>query len=262
MKVELERITLQVLSDGEFRLDGGAMFGPVPKDRWREWCPPDERNRIRLQTHTLLVLGPDFVLLVDPGIGDDVDRDLFAVTKEPTLEASLAGAGIATKDVTHVVFTHLHFDHAGGGDRFPNATYLVQQREWDSFGIRAVRMTRSYREADRPPEARVRLIDGRAEPLPGVVLTPTGGHTLGHQVVVLEDAAIFWGDLLPTAHHVSPARVLAYDLEPLRVIGQKSLLLETAAERRWLCFLYHDLDPRPGRIDRDEKGRYRLERTQ
>ncbi|MHC4473687.1 MAG: MBL fold metallo-hydrolase [Planctomycetota bacterium] len=260
MTVELENLTIDVLSDGEFRLDGGAMFGMVPRERWREWCPPDERNRIRLQTHTLLVRGPDFVLLADPGIGDDVDRDWFAVTKEPSLEDSLGSVGLSPEDVTHVVFTHLHFDHAGGGDRFPNAEYIVQREEWDSMTLRAVRMSKSYRRGDRPPKERTRFLEGHAEPLPGVVLRPTGGHTLGHQVMVLEDAAIFWGDLMPTAHHVSPARLMAYDLTPLTVIDQKLLLLAESEEKGWLSFLYHDLDPRPGRITRDAKRRFHLER--
>jgi len=258
--VELAGIRLDVLSDGEFRLDGGAMFGMVPRERWEHWCPPDDRNRIRLQTHTLLARGDGFALLVDPGLGADLDADLFAIAKVPTLEESLAGVGLAPEDVTHVAFTHLHFDHAGGGDRFPNAEYLVQRAEWDSMSLPEIRMTRSYRESDRPPEDRTRLLDGVSAPFPRVEFRPTGGHTLGHQVLIFEDAAIFWGDLLPTAHHVSPARVMAYDLAPLRVIGQKSLLLEEAAEKNWLGFLYHDLDPRPGRVVKDEKGRFRLER--
>jgi glyoxylase-like metal-dependent hydrolase (beta-lactamase superfamily II) len=257
MSHPLFRLTLTVLSDGEFGLDGGAMFGMVPRERWIGWCPPDERNRVRLATHTLLVRGPDFVLLVDPGIGDTVDRDAFAVTKEPTLEASLKAEGLGPGDVTHVTYTHLHFDHAGGGDRFPNAIYLVAAREWEAFRHPSVLHNRSYRREDRPPADRMRLVEGENEPLPGVRFRPTGGHTPGHQVVIFEDRAIFWGDLFPTRHHLSPPRIMAYDLDPLRVIDQKTELLAESASKRWLNFLYHDLDPAPFRIG-EAGGRFSI----
>jgi len=251
--IELGNLRIDVLSDGEFRLDGGAMFGMVPRERWKEWCPPDERNRIRLQTHGLLVRGPDFVLVVEPGIAEEIDRDLFAVTKKPTLESSLAEHGVSPEGVTHVTCTHLHFDHAGGGDRFPNATYLVQRREWETANSPHLLHSRSYRSQDLPPEDRLVLVEGEAEPLPGVALRLTGGHTPGHQVVIFEDRAIFWGDLLPTVHHLSPPRTMAYDFSPLDVVDAKILLMGEAARKDWVCFLYHDLDPRPARITADGK---------
>lgn len=257
MSRELFRLTLDVLSDGEFRLDGGAMFGMVPRERWREWCPPDDRNRIRLQTHTLLVRGPDFVLLVDPGIGDAVDRDMFAVAKEPTLEESLAAHGLAPADVTHVTYSHLHFDHAGGGDRFPAATYLVQKAEWEAREHPHALHRASYLTADRPPADRTKLLDGDGEPLPGVRTRVTGGHTPGHQVVILEDRAIFWGDVFPTRHHLSPARTMAYDLDPLRVSDARTELMEESAAKGWLNYLYHDLDPAPFALKKEAR-RFRI----
>ena len=257
MSHDLFRLKLDVLSDGEFKLDGGAMFGMVPRERWVEWCPPDDRNRIRLQTHTLLVRGPDFVLLVDPGIGATVDRDAFAVGKEPTLEGALAELGIAPADVTHVTYSHLHFDHAGGGDRFPNATYLVQHREWDQHANPPVLHNRSYRAEDRPPVGRTKLLEGDVEPLPGVAMRRTGGHTPGHQVVIFEDRAIFWGDLFPTRHHLSPPRTMAYDLDPLRVVTAKTELMTESARKGWLNFLYHELDPAPFTLS-ERDGRFRI----
>lgn len=250
-------LEIDVLSDGEFRLDGGAMFGMVPRERWAAWMEPDERHRIRLQTHGLLVRGKGFALVVEPGIGADVDRDLFAIVKRPTLEESLAVCGVVPEDVTHVTFTHLHFDHAGGGDRFPRATYVVQRAEWEAMTSPSVLHNRSYRAEDRPPGDRLRLIDGETELLPGVVGRPEPGHTPGHQVLVLGGEALFWGDHLPTRHHLSPARTMAYDLEPARVAASKAALLEESAERGWLNFLYHDLEPEPFRILRDGR-RYRI----
>jgi glyoxylase-like metal-dependent hydrolase (beta-lactamase superfamily II) len=220
----------------------------VPRERWKFLCPPDEQNRIRLGTHGLLVQGDDFTLVIEPGISGDVDRDLFAVTKEPTLEESLASHGVEAESVSHVLFTHLHFDHAGGGDRFPNATYVVQRREWEAMTSPDVLHSRSYRPEDRPPEDRLHLVDGAAEPLPGVAVRLTGGHTPGHQVVILEEQALFWGDLMPTRHHLSPPRFMAYDLMPQDVARQKIALLAESTEKGWLNFLYHELDPTPRRL--------------
>ncbi len=231
------------------------MFGMVPRERWKQWCPPDERNRIRLATHGLLVRGDDFTLVVEPGISGDVDRELFAITKEPTLEESLAGYGVAPEDVTHVLFTHLHFDHAGSGDRFPNATCIAQLREWEAMTSPNVLHSRSYRRADRPPEERLQLVDGAEEPLSGVAVRRTGGHTPGHQVVILEDQALFWGDLMPTRFHLSPPRFMAYDLMPADVAQRKIELLAESTEKGWLNFLYHELDPVPRRLV-GKDGRY------
>jgi glyoxylase-like metal-dependent hydrolase (beta-lactamase superfamily II) len=255
--VEIGRYRVDVLSDGEFRLDGGAMFGMVPRERWSGWCPPDERNRIRLGTHCRLVRGEGVVLVLEGGIGDTVDRDAFAVTKEPSLEASLESFGLAPEDVTHATHTHLHFDHAGGGDRFPNATYFAQRREIEAMAAPSVLHNRSYRKEDRLPEDRLILLDGDAEILPGIRVRRTGGHTPGHQVVILEDAAIFWGDLFPTRHHLSPARCMAYDLEPARLVETKLELLRESAEKGWWNLLYHELDPQPFRLAA-KGGRYRV----
>jgi glyoxylase-like metal-dependent hydrolase (beta-lactamase superfamily II) len=257
MSIEIGRLRIDVLSDGEFRLDGGAMFGMVPRERWVPLCPPDERNRIRLATHALLVRGPSFALVLEPGIGASVDREAFAVTKEPALESTLAALGVAPDDVTHVLATHLHFDHAGGGNRFPKARYFVQALEWRTMRAPSVLHNRSYRDEDRPPEARLTLLRGEAEVVPGVRVRPTGGPTPGHQVVVLEDAALFWGDLFPTRHHLSPARTMAYDLEPLKVAEAKGKLLAESAAKGWLNFLYHELDPAPFRLSAD-RGRYAI----
>jgi glyoxylase-like metal-dependent hydrolase (beta-lactamase superfamily II) len=257
MTQEIGRLKVDVLSDGEFRLDGGAMFGMVARERWEGLCPPDDRHRIRLATHGLLVRGPGYVLVLEPGIGGTVDRDAFAVTKEPSLETSLAAFGVAPADVTHVLLTHLHFDHAGGGDRFPAARYLVQDLEWRTARAPSVLHNRSYRAEDRLPEDRLTLLRGEAEPLPGIRVRPTGGHTPGHQVVILGDAALFWGDLFPTRHHLSPARTMAYDLEPLAVAERKAALLAESAERGWLNYLYHEIDPRPFRLAAD-RGRYSI----
>jgi glyoxylase-like metal-dependent hydrolase (beta-lactamase superfamily II) len=259
MTIDLGRLRVDVLSDGEFRLDGGAMFGMVPRERWETWCPPDERNRIRLGTHSICVRGPDFVLVVEQGIGEGVDEDLFAIDRSTSLEESLAAIGVAPGDVTHATCTHWHFDHAGGGGRFPNATYFVQRREWEAMTHPSVLHNRSYRIEDRPPEERIEFVDGDAEILPGVAVRLTGGHTPGHQVIVLEDRALFWGDLFPTAHHLSPPRTMAYDLFPADVAEQKIALLAESAEKGWWAFLYHDLDPAPGKVERDGK-RYRLVR--
>lgn len=259
MTIELGGLAIDVVPDCRFRLDGGAMFGMVPRERWEKWFPPDERHRIAMGTHSICVRGPDFVLVVEQGIGAGVDEDLFAIDRSTTLEASLTAIGVDPADVTHATCTHWHFDHAGGGGRFPNATYFVQRSEWAAMTSPSVLHNRSYRVEDRPTEERIEFLDGDAEILPGVAVRLTGGHTPGHQVVILEDRAIFWGDLFPTRFHLSPARTMAYDLNPADVVEQKLELLAESADKGWLGFLYHDLDPTPGRVIRDGK-RYRFER--
>jgi len=253
-------LRLDVLPDGELRLDGGAMFGMVPRERWKEWCPPDERNRIRLATNALLVRGPDFVLLVEQGVSPGADEAAFAVRRDPTIEAGLGELGLSPEDVTHAVLTHLHFDHSGGGTRFPGAEIVVQRRELEAWREPPVLQNRSYLPGDDLPEDRLRVVDGDAEVVPGVAVRRTGGHSPGHQVVVLEDRAIFWGDLFPTEHHLSPPRTMAYDLEPLVVVDVKRELLAESAGKGWLNFHYHDVDPRPTRIVAGGR-RFRLERA-
>jgi len=253
-------LQLHSLSDGFFGLDGGAMFGVVPKPLWERKNPPDERNRIRLASRPLLVVTGDERILIDTGIGDKWDtrqRDIYRIEKTDTIDASLRRAGFAPEDITRVILTHLHFDHAGATTRldvglpvprFPRARHYVQRREWE-IAINLNRRTRgSYIPDDYLPvdnAGLLELLDGDTELVPGVRLVRTGGHTAGHQVVRLESAgstAVYWSDLIPTRTHVAVPYIMGYDSLPLETMEQKERLLARASAEEWLCFFPHDPD--------------------
>lgn len=268
----LGEFELHALSDGYFRLDGGAMFGIVPKPVWEKALPADARNRIRLSLTCLLVKGPKTVL-VDTGMGDKRDArfcELYDVDRSRTLLGGLAAAGVKAEEVDVVVLTHLHFDHAGGATRrgndgsvtatFPNATYIVQEGMWAEALDANPRTKGSYMKEDFVPlqeQGRVKFVRGDEDVAPGVRCRLTGGHVKHHQGVEVESAgrkAFFWGDLLPTTHHVKPAWVMSYDLYPHEVASLKERMVAQAAAEGWLNVFEHDPDVAMGRFVKDEKG--------
>jgi glyoxylase-like metal-dependent hydrolase (beta-lactamase superfamily II) len=271
--VNLGDFRLHCLSDGFFGLDGGAMFGIVPKPVWERTNPPDDRNRIRLALRPLLIVTSSEHVLVDTGIGDKWDArstDVYRIEHTDTIESSLARAGFGPEDITEVVLTHLHFDHAGATTkldesgkpvpRFPNARHYVQQKEWDA-AINTNRRTRgSYRPDDFLPvqaAGLLELIDGPFALERGLELLPTGGHTPGHQVVLIRSdgqAAIYWGDLIPTRSHLATPYIMGYDLAPLETMTQKEKLVGMAIAGRWVSFFEHDPDFASGVIE-EENGK-------
>lgn len=278
--LELGRLRLDVIPCGEFRLDGGAMFGQVPRVRWETFARPDAKHRIVMGTNALLVRGSGFVLLVESGCGTrwtSEEREFFGITDPGALERGLAALGVAPDDVTHVTCSHLHFDHGGGlfageggappeeGDlRFRRALHVLQGVEVDA----AVRPPEFQKASYRGPfgrlrdGARLREVRGDEEILPGVRLRLTAGHTDGHQVVLLgegREKAAFFGDLVPTAWHLPPAYTMAYDLHPQQVMTRKRELLDQASAEGWRACFYHDPDPRPGVVRKDGR-RYVVER--
>jgi len=283
--IDLGALRADVIPCGEFRLDGGAMFGQLPRPRWETMTTPDVRHRIVMGTNALLVRGPQFVLLIESGCGGrwtDSEREFFGIADPGALERGLAARGVRPEDVTHVTASHLHFDHSGGfftgeqaeaGDparddgsdlRFPRAVHVFQGIEWRAATRPPEFQKASYRSpfeaiADR---GRLREVRGDEEILPGVRLRFTGGHTDGHQVIEIDggtDRGVFFGDLVPTEWHLPPAYTMAYDLHPQQVLTKKRELLTEAADRAALAFLYHDPDPRPGRVRRVGK-RFLVER--
>lgn len=267
-------VTFWALDDGPFRLDGGAMYGVVPRVLWEQVSPPDERNRIPMRTRPLLARGPWGRLLVETGLGDTGDgefRDRFAVAHPRRLGEALARLGLSPADIDYVLFTHLHWDHAGGavavrGGRptpfFPRAVHVVQRAAWEAaFDARSPRAASFHPDRLRPLEAsgRLALVGGETEVLPGVRLVPAGGHCEGHAVVLFDTGAgraVFLGDLVPLASHVRPLWVMAYDLWPVRTVRDKEALLRRAAAEDWLAIVYHDPRETFGRIRRDERGRF------
>jgi len=252
-------ITVNPLSDGFFGLDGGAMFGTVPRVLWEKTNPPDESNRILLGLRPLLIRAGSDTIVVDAGIGrkhgNGFNR-MFNVDQSDSLEESLGRCCVHAEDVSCVVLTHLHFDHAGGITKldphgrpvptFPNARHFVQADEWHDATHPNRKTKGSYREDDfRPLEETglLELVDGDLQLVTGVTLVRTGGHTRGHQIVLIESStgpAAYWSDLVPTASHVNIPFVMAYDAYPLETIERKEHLLEQAAQERWTCYFEHE----------------------
>jgi glyoxylase-like metal-dependent hydrolase (beta-lactamase superfamily II) len=268
-------VELTILSDGRFRLDGGAMFGVVPKVLWERVAPADEANRIRLAATSTLVRTRGKNILIETGMGDKWrgrERELFAVEQPPTLTESLAGRGLSPGEIDYVILTHLHFDHAGGATRldgdgrpvpaFPNARYVVQRREWQAAVHPNDRNRASYRPENFLPLAehdQLDLIDGDVLVTEGVRCRLSGGHSAGHQVVVLEGregVACHLGDECPTRAHLPGPWVMAYDLDPVRAMNEKNAYLEHGWKLGWVMIAGHDPENPLFRLRKNEKGRY------
>lgn len=263
---------LHAVSDGTFRLDGGAMFGIVPKPLWEAVAPPDEKNRITLSLTTLLIRTGKANVLVDTGIGGKHDRkflEMYDVRRDRPLPEGLKALGVGPEDVDFVILSHLHFDHAGGatvranGDvapAFPRATYVIQEGMWAEAMEPNPRTKGSYMPEDFVPlrkAGRVKFVKGEEEITPGVRVRLTGGHVKHHQVVVAESRgrkAFYWADLLPTTAHLRPAWVMGYDLYPHEVASLKAKWLEDAVRERWVNVFEHDPKIAMAYVTKQDKG--------
>lgn len=273
--MEIGDYRLDVVSGGPFRLDGGSMFGIVPKALWERVSPPDERNRIRMDANCALIRGGGEVVLVDTGNGTKLkekEQDIFALDPEVTLTGSLQAQGLRPEDVTMVLLTHLHMDHAGGGTlwaddgcavpTFPNARYVVQRVEWEDALHHRSHMRISYRSENLLPleeSGQLRVLEGDTELLPGLRVQVSGGHTRGHQIVFLESGgrtAVCLGDICPLTTHLRPSYLMAYDLYPYDTMRFKMPLIERAAREEWVVVWDHDPDLPVGRIVDGGGGRF------
>ena len=264
--------TVDTVEAGYLWLDGGSMFGSVPKPLWSRTNPPDERNRIRLAMRCMLVRGHGRTVLVDVGLGDKFPeklRDIYRVESEPSLAHSLAALGVTTAEVTDVVLTHLHFDHAGGSTvrtpdglrpAFPNAQWYVQRRNWDNAHAPNPRERASYmpENYDALHEAGVLTFwDGAVEPWPGFESIPVHGHTRGQQVLRVAGgggAVYFVTDVIPTAAHVRIPFVMGYDVAAIETMEEKRAILTRACSENAWVVLEHDPDTAAARpvVDGDD----------
>lgn len=265
---------LTPLLDGRFRLDGGAMFGVVPKPLWSRRAPADDRNRISLAMRPLLVRRAGSpVMIIDAGVGAKMDpksADIYAIDRSIDVESSLGEAGLTRADVGVVLASHLHFDHAGGftaldasgrvAPAFPNARYLVNRGEWEDATHPHERNRASYLQSDFVPLADAGVVDftdDNAAIADGVRVRRTGGHTRFHQIVYLESegrTAVFTADLMPTAAHVDVPWIMGYDLYPMETLEFKRAFVRQAIEREYLIFFEHDPEIAAGYI-REKGGR-------
>ena len=273
--MRIGRFDARIFSDGVFRLDGGAMFGIVPKALWERQKPADERNRVAMDMNCLLIRDADHVVLVETGAGAKLtpkQQEIFGIDEPPRLLAELKALGVRPEEVTLVVNTHLHFDHSGGntyrdGERivatFPRASYVFQRTEWQDAIAPNERTRGSYLADDFAPleaTGKVELVDDSVEILPGIRLDRVQGHTRGTQTVRVTDGGetlFFSSDFMPDRHHLPLPWIPAFDLFPLETLAAKKVILPRAVREKWIVGFTHDL-PRFGRITEVE-GRFRFE---
>ena len=272
------RLKVHAIQAGGQRLDGGAMFGVVPKPLWERRIQADERNRIQLGMRCLLVEHQRGLVLIDNGAGNKENQkfhDIYGVEnagagRRTLLEDGFQSLGVKAEDIALMIDTHLHFDHAGGNTfvdeggairpTFPNARYVVQRGEYEWATHTNERTAASYFAHNFEPVVAAGLFDfanGESEVWPGIRLIPTPGHTPHHQSILLESdgaKAFYPADLSPTASHIPLPWIMGYDVEPLRTLETKRVMWRRAVDEEWLLVFEHDAFVTSGRIELDGKG--------
>ncbi|MBY0494446.1 MAG: methylmalonyl-CoA epimerase [Cyanobacteria bacterium] len=270
---------LITLSDGFIGLDGGAMFGVVPRTLWEKRLPPDDSNRIPLGMRPLIVRNGNTTALIDAGCGDKMDAKLtqiYKLDRRYHLDHALAEAGLTADDIDIVVASHLHFDHVGGFTkfgkdgaivpRFPKARYVAHRAEWEDATHPHERNRASYLQENFVPlrEAGVlTLVDDATEIIPGVKYRRSGGHTPNHQVLMIESrgkTAVFTADMYPTSVHIPDPWVMGFDLLPVDTLTFKRGFAPEAIEREYLLFFEHDPSMAAGYL-REKDGKRFVERV-
>src|SRR5687768_12892740 len=270
---------LITLADGFLALDGGSMFGTVPRTLWEKRLPPDDANRIPLSMRPLIVRSDRHTMIIDAGCGDKMDpksAQIYKLDRRFHLDHALAEAGVAAEDIDIVLASHLHWDHAGGFTtigkngaivpRFPKAKYVAHRAEWEDATHPHERSRGSYMQHDFVPlmDAGVlTLVEDRAEIIPGVRYRRSGGHCAHHQVVMIESGgqtAVFTADMYPTSVHVPDPWLMGYDLYPMDTLAFKRAFAREAIEKDYLLFFEHDPSMAAGYL-REKDGKRFVERV-
>jgi glyoxylase-like metal-dependent hydrolase (beta-lactamase superfamily II) len=266
--LDLGSVRIDWLCGGDFELDGGTMYGAVPKVLWQKRYPADEDNYIKIPNAPLLIRTGTHAVLVDTGLGNKLSakqREIFRIYQDWRLPEDLDRLGLAREDIDLVILTHCDFDHAGGvvmhGDdgapelTFPRARHIIQKREWEDVCQPNSRAKHTYwpeNVAGLAESGLLELVDGDVEVAPGITVRLTGGHTRGHQLVEIrgrDGAAVHLGDVLPTHTHTNPLWIMAYDNFPLDVIAVKESLLPRYQEQSWWFTFYHDIHMKACRLN-------------
>jgi glyoxylase-like metal-dependent hydrolase (beta-lactamase superfamily II) len=270
-KIALGQFEIHGLRDGFFRLDGGAMFGVVPKPLWEKKFPSDDQNRIKLALNSFLIQKSGLLILVETGIGSDLDQKIFkyySVEREPGLVGALQRLGYQAEDINFVINTHLHFDHCGGSTyknaegeyvpTFPQAKYIIQKGEWEYALHPSERDRPSYLKDNFLPLEKfgqLQLVDGNTEITEGVEVRLVPGHTTSHQCVKVHSGSkvfFFLGDLVPTSGHIGLPYIMSYDLFPQKTLQNKKKIFEQAIQEDWIFGFNHDPDLFFGKVEKAE----------
>lgn len=270
--MKIGKYNLKIVESGYFGLDGGAMFGIVPKPLWNRTNSSDEANRIKLATRNLLLEGDGKKIIIDTGMGskwDDKSKSIYNVDKNFSMEKALAVHGLKTEDITDVLLTHLHFDHTGGSTiikngkpepAFPNACYFVQKQNYDWAVNPTERDAGSYLKENFQPifeEGILNFTIGDAQLDDEIEFMVINGHTFGQQMVKLSDSSttlLYCCDLLPTITHILLPYIMGYDLQPLVTLQEKKKILKQALDENWILFFGHDPEFAYATIKSTEKG--------
>ena len=270
------RFDLDLISDGHIWLDGGAMFGVVPRTLWQKKTKPDEKNRICLGMRCLLIQTGSKKILIDTGCGfkyTEKQMQIYRIEHSTSVVQELANLDLDPGQIDYVINTHYHFDHCGGntllqGDQvvatFPNATYLVRREEYEEATHPNERTSATYFSHNWNPikeSGQLRLIEEDLELISGVHLVHTPGHTPGHQCVKLESEGkilFYLADLCPTAAHIPLPWIMGYDLEPMTTLRVRKHIYHQAITEDWILFFEHDPEVKLGRL-RHRQDRYYLE---
>jgi glyoxylase-like metal-dependent hydrolase (beta-lactamase superfamily II) len=271
--MKINRYELHSIETGRFGLDGGAMFGIVPKTIWSKLNPSDDENRIDLALRVLLIMGNKRNILVDNGIGTKFSEKYKEIYKidhsKYNLDSSLKRFNLETKDITDVILTHLHFDHAGGSTykedgelklTFPNATYYVQKANYEWALNPNEKERGSYLKENFVPvleKGKLQLVEGKSEIIPHIDVIISDGHTTGLQLVRISDERnklVYCADLIPTTSHIKIPYIMGYDIEPLKIMREKKELLSIACNENWTLFFEHDIITESAKVKKTEKG--------
>ena len=263
---------IKIIETGTFKLDGGAMMGSVPKVLWNKTNPADKLNRISLSMRCLLLDNGKDVILIETGIGNKNTQkfmDMFAISQNKfPLKNELSINGYNLSDITHVILTHLHFDHAGGATyfdgrkncpTFPNAEYIISKSNWDAGINPSPRDKASYLSENYLPileTNQLRLVEDDDKILESIEGISCYGHTDGQQLIKVmskNDTLIFCSDLIPLKSHLRLPWIMGYDLNATKTLQEKKIFLKEAAEKKWLLFFYHDPKVAAVRIKKNEK---------
>jgi glyoxylase-like metal-dependent hydrolase (beta-lactamase superfamily II) len=272
------RWRIHAIQAGGQKLDGGAMFGVVPKPLWERRIKADDRNRVQVGMRCLLIEHPERLVLIDTGAGNKENakfHEIYGIENtggdgRTWLEDGVREAGFSTDDIQIVINTHLHFDHAGGNTyvdaegvirpSLPNARHVVQRGEYAFAMTPNERTSASYFPRNWEPireAGRLELIEGEPTVLEGIRVLRTPGHVPHHQSIVLEsggETAVYLGDVVPTSHHLSLPWIMGYDVEPLVTLESKRRLLTEARAKEWLVIFEHDAAIPWGRVAHDGKA--------
>ncbi|MFN3873305.1 MAG: MBL fold metallo-hydrolase [Ignavibacterium sp.] len=269
--MKIGKYHLHTIQSGYFGLDGGAMFGIIPKPLWEKTNPADEVNRVSLATRNLLLLSDSQKILIDTGMGtkwDEKSKNIYRIDPKLDLELAIEQRGISAADITDIILTHLHFDHTGGSTKiendklvptFPNAKYYVQKQNFDWALNPSDRDRGSYIKENFEPLAKEGVLNllTSNEFDDNISFEIINGHTFGQQMIKISDGAntvLYCADLLPFVSHIRLPYIMAYDLQPLVTLSEKRKYLKQALEENWILYFGHDPEYAAVTLKQTDKG--------